>query len=122
MFRKAFLLLALLPALGLAQTTVTGTVTWTAPTLDINGNPANVTGYNIYAGTCGTTLTKIASVQAPTVTYTATGFQPATTVCVGVTAVNSAGESAMSNVFTYAAPALPQAVSQPPTGVVVTVK
>lgn len=117
-----FLLLLLFPLLVFAQGTVTGTVTWVAPLADINGNPPNVTSYNIYAGSCGTPLAKIASVQAPALTYTATGLQPSTTVCVAVTAVNTAGESAQSAVFTFAAPALPQAVSQPPTGVVVTVK
>lgn len=123
MRRLLLILFALVPLLAAAATpTVTGTVTWVAPTADINGNPPNVTGYNIYVGTCGTTLTKVASVPATPLSYSAAGLQPSVTVCVAMTAVNSAGESAQSTPFSFAAPALPQAVSQPPSNVAVSVK
>lgn len=110
---------------------VTGKVTWTAPATDVNGNPAVVTSYNIYAGTTTTTcssataLTLVGSTSGVT-TYTATGVVPGTTICVAVTAVNSAAtpsESAKSNVASFS-PAIPPPISgtpNAPTNVTITI-
>jgi len=111
---------------------VTGTVTWTAPAKDVNGNAAVVTSYNIYAGTTTTTcssstpLTKVGSTATGVTTYTATGIVPGTTVCVAVTAVNSAAsppESGMSNVASYTPVIAPPAPGTPnaPTNVTITI-
>lgn len=103
---------------------ITGTVTWTAPAKDVSGNPVVVTSYNIYAGTTTTTcsastpLTKVGSTAGGVTTYTATGIVPGTTICVAMTAVNSAAavpESGYSNIYAYT-PALPPPPTPPPAG------
>lgn len=118
---------------------VTGTVKWTAPTTDVSGNPVVVTSYNIYAGTTTTTcssatpLTKVGSTAGGVTTFTETGVIPGTTICIAVTAVNSAAappESGYSNIFSYT-PSLPTpptpptppppGTPSPPTNVIMTI-
>lgn len=114
---------------------VTGTVKWTAPTTDVSGNPVVVTSYNIYAGTTTTTcssatpLTKVGSTAGGVTTFTETGVIPGTTICIAVTAVNSAAtppESGYSNVFAYTPslptpPTPPPGTPNPPTNVIMTI-
>lgn len=123
-------LLAFSTAAEAAAAPVTGTVKWVAPATDVNGNPPNVTGYNIYAATaasatgCSASLsfTKVGSTAGGVTTFTETGVVPGSTVCVTVTAVNSAGESTYANIFpfTTVAPPPAQGVSNPPTNVTLT--
>lgn len=113
-----------------ATAPVTGTVLWVAPATDVNGNPPNVTSYNIYAAVaasatgCSASLsfTKVGSTAGGVTTFTETGVVPGSTVCVTVTAVNSAGESTFANIypFTTVAPPPAQGVSNPPTNVMLT--
>ncbi len=53
---------------GDAATTSAGkaTLSWTAPTLDINGAPiTDLAGFNIYYGTSSTTMTKVVAINSP---------------------------------------------------------
>lgn len=111
---------------------VTGTVKWTAPATGVDGNPAVVTSYNVYAGvtttTCSasTALTKVGSTASGVTTFSEAGIVPGTTICVGVTAVNAnatagyASESAMSPLGSYS-PTLPSATPNAPTNVTITI-
>lgn len=113
-----------------AATTVTGAVKWTAPLTDVNGNPAVVTSYNIYAGTttgacsAATPLTLVGSTVSGITTYTATGVVPGTTICVAVTALNSAAnpsESARSSVASFSPPLITNGTPAAPTNVTITI-
>ena len=74
------------------------TLTWTAPTTDISGNPLAgdaLTGFNVYEGVGAAALAKIGSVSGTMLAYTVAGLQPGS-YTFAVTAVNAAGESAKS--------------------------
>jgi hypothetical protein len=79
-------------------------LTWTAPTTCTDGSPCTAASYNIYklnstcpSGTGLTGATKIASVPAPTTTYTDTNITAPGSYCWYVTAVDPNGESTASN-------------------------
>lgn len=82
---------ALLSPVALAQTL---TAAWTAPTANTDGTPitAPVT-YNLYSGAKGAEVKTQSALTATTITVAAT---PGTQLCVRVTAVVNALESAQS--------------------------
>lgn len=87
---------------------------WAPVTLDVNGNPANITGYNIYCATAATGpfSTKTNSALLATPAYLETGLTAGQTSFCQVTAVNAVGEGGHS--------ATGSALFQPPPAVPVT--
>jgi hypothetical protein len=76
----------------------TADLSWIAPQTNEDGSPVTLTGFNIYQGSSATSLSKIATVGASTITFTATNL-PAGTHFFAVTAVSDTGaESVFSNV------------------------
>src|SRR5580658_2835819 len=71
----------------------TATLTWKAPTTDINGDPVTVTGYYVFAGQNPVELTKVATVDA--LTYTVNNLD-AGTWYFDVAAYNAEGVSKLS--------------------------
>jgi hypothetical protein len=64
----------------------------------------NQSGYGIQRSTNQTTWTEIATVSAPTETYSDTNVSPARTYSYQVWSYNSAGNSPLSNVTTFTTP------------------
>jgi hypothetical protein len=98
---------AALPAFAIAvnaastgTTTGSATLSWTAPTQNIDGTPlTNLAGYHIYYGTSAGSLSKVVTIASPTATSYTIGNLTSATWYFGVTAYSSTGEeSAVSNV------------------------
>jgi hypothetical protein len=75
----------------------TASLSWTPPTTNEDGTPVTLMGFNIYAGSSGTSLLKIGSV-GPSQTSFAVDYLPAGTYYYAVTAVGDTGESQFSNI------------------------
>ncbi len=84
-----------------APVTGSATVSWTAPTHNMDGSPVtDLTGYNIYYGKSATALTSVIAVNNPASgSYTISKLASGTTWYFGVRAYNGqADESALSSV------------------------
>lgn len=58
------------PSDGQASTSGNAILTWVAPTTNEDGTSASLSGFNIYHGASVAELTRIATVDATTLTYT----------------------------------------------------
>lgn len=108
-------------AAGIPTTTITtgsAALTWTAPTLNVDGTPlTNLASYNLYRGTSATVLTLLTGIPA-----LATSFVDSTltlgTWFYAITAVNATGQESaqagpVSVNMTQAPPAQPVAPAKP---------
>lgn len=90
-----FLLLTTTVAIG--QVAGTASLSWTAPTANVNGTPiAGAITYNVYQGVQGSALAKVQSALTATAATVTAGLTPGTTQCFAVTAVVNNIESAQS--------------------------
>jgi len=83
-------------------------LTWAAPTFDGN---SPITGYKVYYGTTSTPGTLFSTVSGTTLSVAVTSLTPGTLYYFGIKAVNSAGDSVLSNVLS----ATPYGVPDAPT-------
>lgn len=93
------------PGGGQASTSGTAILTWVAPTVNEDDSPASLSGFNIYQGLSAAELTQIATVDATTLTYTASGLAANNTYYFAVKAVGTNGlESAYSDIASKTIP------------------
>ena len=87
----------------------TASLTWSAPTTNADGTPlTDLKSYKVYGALQGQTKTLLATVLAPTVTYTHNGPTEGQTWCYTVSAVDAVGnESVMSNESCKTVPNVP---------------
>ncbi len=81
------------------MTTVTlrnAELTWTAPTKNVDGSPANLTGFKVYWGPGSRNYTQSANVSGAGTTSYTTALTPGTWY-FAVAAVDASGESAKTN-------------------------
>ena len=98
-----------------AAPTSIATLTWTQPTLDVNGNAAQLTGDKVYRGHLadGSDLALLASIP-PAATFSDGGLTVGTW-CYAISAVNAFGESDKSGAACKVV-ATPGGIPQAPTG------
>jgi hypothetical protein len=106
-----------IPALSHAGT---ATLTWVAPTQNVDGTPITAAlTYRVFGGVQGQSKSLITTTSA--VTYTHTSAPNGVTYCYHVTAVANGLESAPSNEACKAIPVPPPSPPNPPSSLVVAV-
>jgi len=93
-------LAALLASAALAASTLSSTLTWTAPTVNTDGTTPAALTYNVYEGPAATTLASVPVLTGLTTltVASAAGAAPGAQACFAVTAVEAGQEGAQSNV------------------------